>query len=154
MAFSLDPGRTRAVAFTLTFPPGEESGFKDLTAVVQLDTDQGYPPLEARTALELGMKDFEMTADCRLSPGPEGPDVIVTAVITNRGQVHRTLRLDATALATPAQQVPISDLAPGQSVLKRIVLPGAAARLTGKRVRLSLGDADAPERLNKSVRVP
>ncbi len=64
------------------------------------------------------------------------------------------LVLEAVAAGIPTQQTLIADLPAGEVVIKRIVLKDAAAQLSGRRVHLSLSDADEQQRLNSSVRVP
>ncbi len=152
--FFIEPGQSKEIPFTLIFPPAEEAGLKPLTVLIRLAADHPYPPLRLTARLELGLKDLDMVPECQLSPGAGGPDVVVTVAITNRGTVPRLLQLDAAAPDTPSRQIPVSELGPGQTVLKRLVFKDAAARLAGKRIRISLSDAEASDRLNKSIRVP
>jgi hypothetical protein len=152
--FSIEAGANRSIPFTITFPAGESAGPKQIAAVVQLNNTPALPPLHFEASAEIGVKDLDLEPDCRFFPGSDGPDVVVTASITNRGQSSRALRLDVSAPGCPLRQAPIADLAPGATIIKRLVYKDAAKSFSGRRIRMSLGDGDQAATLNKTVRVP
>jgi hypothetical protein len=152
--FSLGAGQTKRIPFTIAFPFYEETGQKDFGVVVRLATDRELPPILLPLSLRVGLQDLALEPDVQLSPRLDGPDVVITANVTNRGSRSRMLKLEAVAAGISTQQTLIADLPAGEVVIKRIVLKGMAAQLTGKKVHISLADADDQERLNMSVRVP
>jgi hypothetical protein len=104
--------------------------------------------------ITIGLSDLDLQPSVVLSPTGSGPDVIATAVITNKGTRARTLQIEAGGAGLATQQQPISELQPGETAMRRFVFRGAAASLAGKRVRLMLLDIDGPERLNRTIVVP
>lgn len=155
---SIAPGATERVPFTFSFSPGEEAGVKTVTVRVQLNADHPLPAIDLRAPLEIGLPDIDFVPDLIVGRARNGkaaaPDVAVVATVTNRGSRARTLRLEVFAPGFPSQEQTVSDLAPGESVRRRFIFRGAAAALAGRRILCSAGDIDAPERLNRSVRVP
>lgn len=152
--FVLEPGATKRIPFTLTFPANEPAGTRGIVAVVLLDHDPPLPALRLQASVEVGLEDIEMQTECRLSPDADGPDVVVIAVLTNRGRRPLDLQLEAAAPGAPTRQVPINDLAPGASITKRLVYKDAAKLFAGKRLRLSVAGTDYTGTLTKLVRVP
>jgi hypothetical protein len=152
--FAVAPGETAEIPVTMSFGPGQLAGGKDLWVVARVLADRTYPPVRVRTSLEVGLPDLELSPEVSLGPGLDGPDVIVTAAVTNKDTRARVLRLDTATRAAPAQQAQISDLPPGQTVLKRFVFRGMARTMSGQRIVVSLSDAEGAARLNRAVVVP
>lgn len=152
--FSIAPHATERIPISFSFGAAEESGRKQFQVVVRLVADRPYPPQVLTAPLDIGSEDLTLVCEAVRSPDPNGPDVVVTATITNRGRRLRSMSLDAVAPGLPSQQFPIGDLAPGQTTIRRFVFRGAAKALAGRRIRLSLTDTDVSERLNTSVVAP
>lgn len=152
--FAIAPGQTTSVPLQLAFGPGQLAGVKDLLMVARVLADRQYPAIRTTTSIEVGLPDLELVPDVQLGPTPSGPDVIVTAAITNRDTKPRTLRLELAAADTPGQQLQISALPPSQTAYKRFVIRDGARLLGGKRVRITLGDDESAARLSKAVMVP
>jgi len=154
ITFAIAPGETVRLPFSMNFPPSEESGRRSINAIVRLTADRQYPPMRMSASIDIGLADMDLVVVTALSPGADGPDVIVTATVTNTGTRPRTLQVDATAPQQSQQRQPVSELGAGESAARRFVFTGAAKMLSGKRVRVSLIDSDRAERLNKMVVVP
>lgn len=152
--FAIAPGQTTSVPLQLAFGPGQLAGVKDLLMVARVLADRQYPAIRTTTSIEVGLPDLELVPDVQLGPTPSGPDVIVTAAITNRDTRPRTLRLELAASDTPGQQLQISVLPPSQTAYKRFVIREGARLLGGKRIRVTLGDDESAARLSKAVLVP
>ncbi|MBX3358315.1 MAG: hypothetical protein KF745_07790 [Phycisphaeraceae bacterium] len=151
---SIAPGASQRIPLTFAFGAAQESGPQPFKAIVTLSADRTLPPLELETSIDIGLPELDLTADLILGPTPAGPDASVVATIVNRGASPRTLRLTALASGYATQEQPISNLAPGESAVKKFLFKDAAAKIPSKRIRLSLSDIDAPERLNISVQMP
>lgn len=149
--FDMAPGQTLSVPVALSFGPGQLAGVKDFVIVARAIADRAYPPVRLKAAVEVGLEDVDLSPEVQLG---SGGDVIVIAAITNKGQHTRTLRVETAARNMPSQQLQISDLPPGQTVLRRFVFRGAASSLSGRRVVISVSDLEEAERLNKAVLVP
>jgi hypothetical protein len=154
VGFSAPGGGRARVPVTLSFPPDQESGDVPVIAVITLRSPVSAPPVHVVSKLTIGLLDLSFNATAARSPGVDGPDVVINVNIKNQGSRERTLRLDASAPGRATSQYSISNLAPGETVVRRFVLKGAGAQLAGKRVRLSLSDVETPERLNRGVIVP
>lgn len=152
VGFSAEPGGTVRLGYTLTLGPGQESGVRQLDASVRLTAERSYGPLRLRAPLEIGLADLEMVATAT-APQASGRTVVV-ARVTNRGGASRTLNLAALAPGRARLQVPISNLAPGDTIVKQFVFPAGERPLAGARIRLVLTDIDSAATLNKTVRVP
>ncbi len=152
--FDIGPGQTLSVPVTLSFGPGQLAGTKDFVIVARAMADRAYPPVRLKASIEVGLEDIELEPEIQ----PSGPnnlnDVVVVAAVTNKGSRHRTFRLETAAKNMPSQQLQISDLPPGQTVLRRFLLKDAAKSLSGRRVVISLSDLEEAQRLNKAVMVP
>lgn len=152
--FAIGPGQTIDIPITVAFSASQLAGRKDFVVVARVQADRAYPPIRLKSPVEVGLPTLDLTPELVLAPNPDGPDVIVTATVTNKDSRPRSLRLESGAYNQPSQQLQISDLLPGQTTLRRFVLRGAAKELSGRRVVISLSDAESPERLNKAVPVP
>lgn len=149
--FDIAPGQTTSVPVTLWFGAGQLAGIKDFVIIARAMADRAYPPIRLHAAIEVGLDDIEMNPELQLT---SGTDVVVIATVTNKGSTPRTLRLETAARGMPGQQLQISDLPPGQTVLRRFVFPDALSNLSGRRVVVSLSDQEEAQRLNKAVQVP
>lgn len=152
--FSIPPGGTARIPFSFSFPAQEEAGPRTIQAVVRLQASRTYPPMRLAAPIEIGLPDLDLQVATSRSPAPDGPDVVLLATVTNSGRASRTLRLDVIAPRQARQEQAISNLAPGESVLRRFVFPGGAASLRGSRLRATLTDVDGAERLNRSAPAP
>ena len=150
--FSVGPGETASIPVTLAFGPGQLAGSKDLWIVAKPVADRTYPAVRVKTTLEVGLPDLELAPEAQLSP--DGRDVVLLAIVTNKDTRPRSLRLETAARDVPSQQAQVSDLPPGQTVNKRFVFRGAAKALRGQRILVSLSDSEGASRLNRAVTVP
>ena len=152
--FAIAPGQSASLPLTITFGPGQLAGMKDLILVARVLADRQYPPIHTGATIEVGLPDLELVPEVQLGPTPTGPDVIVTAAVTNKDIRARTLRVELTAKDTPSQQLQISDLPPSQTVTKWFVIHDGAKSLAGLHLRVTLGDDESAARLSKAVMVP
>lgn len=149
--FDIAPGQTAQIPVTLAFGAGQLAGIKDFVIVARAVADRAYPPIRVHAPVEIGLEDIEMEPELQITGGD---DVVVVAAVTNKGSRPRTLRLESAAHNMPSQQLQISGLAPGQTVLRRFVFKDAARALSGRRVVISLSDLEEAQRLNKAVAIP
>ncbi len=149
--FDIAPGQTVRIPVTLSFGAGQLAGIKDFVIVARAVADRAYPPIRVHAPVEIGLEDIDMEPELQITPGD---DVVVVAAVTNKGARPRTLRLESAAHNMPTQQLQISGLPPGQTVLRRFVFKDAAKALSGRRVVISLSDLEEAQRLNKAVAIP
>lgn len=153
--FSARRGEQVRVPFSIELGIGEEAGPRFIEAELELVADKQYPVMRLPIRVELGLQDIMLTPNYRLAPGPDGrlDTIIVEALVTNTSQ--QTLSLEATIIAPglPGQSAPVSSLEPGDSVVRRFVLPGAAELLRGKQVRVSIREQNGSGRINRTLDV-
>ena len=152
--FAISPGESITIPMTITLGAGQLAGPRDFVVVARVNADRQYPPIRLKTPIEIGLPSIDLTPEVRLSPTPDGPDVVVTATVTNKDARSRVLRIEASASNQATQQQQISDLGAGQTTLRRFVFRNAAKSLSGRRVFITLTEAEGAERLNKAVKVP
>ncbi|MFT3686713.1 MAG: hypothetical protein QM783_17635 [Phycisphaerales bacterium] len=154
IAFSIAPGQTARLPFSFIFTSVEEAGPKPVQLLVRLSADRPYPPMRIGKSINVGLEDLDLAVTAALGPREDGPNVIVTTTVTNSGRLTRTLQVSSHASGFATQSQPIIDLAPGETAVRRFILPNAAEALAGRKVRVLLVDVDGAERLNKYAVVP
>lgn len=152
--FAIEPGESVRLPITITLGSAQVAGVRDFSIVARVSADRQYPAIRLKTPVEIGLRSIQLTPEVRLSPTPDGPDVVVTATVTNTDSRPRVLRLEAAASQQTTQQQQISNLAPGESTVRRFVFRDAVKVLSGRRVFVTLTEAEGAERLNKAVVVP
>lgn len=154
LPFSIPPGGQQRIPFSFSFPAQEEAGPRTIQAIVRLQASRTYPPMRLSAPIEIGLEDLELQIATSRSPTVDGPDVVLLATVTNSGRASRTLRVDVVAPRQARQEQAISNLGPGETVVRRFVFPAGAAALRGTRIRATLSDVDGAERLNRSTAAP
>ncbi|MBL8763889.1 MAG: hypothetical protein JNM07_06440 [Phycisphaerae bacterium] len=152
--FSILPGQSQRIPISFSFGPAEEAGPKEILAQVQLNADRAYSNLQLRTHLDVGAGELELSPSLVLSPTEAGPDVSVVVAVTNHSSRTRSLEILGLAPEQPRATIPLSNLGPGESAVRRFAFPGAAAALSGRHIRVVLSESDGVERINRYVRVP
>ncbi len=155
LEFAIDAGQTASIPLVLSFGPADEAGPKDVAVITRLQTDHPLPPIRLGGKLELGLEELDLSPEYALSPGADGSmDLIVIAAITNKSDKPRSLRIEALARGYASQTQQVSSLGPGQTILRRFLFEDGGTKLSGKRVVLGLSDADGPQRITRTVKVP
>lgn len=154
--FSIGAGRTARLPIVMSFSPVEEAGSKPLVVDAELDGRPEYGRIRLRSTFEVGLEALRVDLTYRFAPTPAGPDVVVEAQAANNGAAPVTLEL--TAFAPPGAGFPrarasVSDLSPGQSVVRRFSFPGGAAALRGQPVLVAVQDTSGGARINRSVTI-
>lgn len=154
LEFAAAPGQSLSLPVTLSIGPGALAGIQDVTLTARVLADRQYPPIRVGTNVELGLRDLDLVPEVVLGPSSDAQDVVVQASVTNKGNGPRTVRLEVSARDTPTQQAQIASLPAGETILKRFVLTGAAARLAGRYVRVTLLDEESAARMSKAALIP
>ncbi|MBX3387460.1 MAG: hypothetical protein KF768_12900 [Phycisphaeraceae bacterium] len=152
--FAIGPNERRRIPFTFTFGPGQVVGAKRLEVLARVSAEREHPLLKLKFTLDVGLEDLQLELEAARSPTNTGPDLVVTAAITNQAGRSRTLRVEAATRDHPTQQLQVSDLGTGQTVIRRFVFKDAGgARSSGRAVIVSVSDLEEADRLNKVVEV-
>lgn len=152
--FSIPAGGSASIPFSFSFATAPDAGPTLLPVQISLNADRAYPPMVIRSPLLIALPELTLTTQAVRHPGPNGPDVIVTASVTNSGSDNHSVEISAAATGRPQQAQSISNLPPGQTAVRRFVFKNAGSDLAGKRVRITLSDAETLARLGTSAMVP
>jgi hypothetical protein len=149
--FSMPPGQETRIPITMALSGIEEAGPRDFIAELELSGQREYTPVRLRTTIDLRLEQLELDLSYRFAPTPEGPDLVVEAQVTNKGQAPGTVELAGFGKGYPRSKASISDLATGDSATRRFVFPGGAARLKGQSVSVSVQDTETLARITRSI---
>ncbi len=150
--FSIAAGATADFPIEMSFPVSELSGPKTLSARFDFVADQRYV-VDLTTDMEVGLRDVVFDATLALITNPQTgrDDAAITMLITNTGGNNLALYAFANLTGYPRQERIISQLQPGQSIVRRFTFPDAAAALHTHPVRVGLRETNGPAVLNKSL---
>ncbi len=152
--FNIPAGESIQAPLDVTFPISELAGEKIVSGSLELDADRSYR-IEVATPLEIGLPDIDYHPTLSVEPRDDGTtDVVLTALVTNRGEEPRSLYAFAIAPGRPSQQRIVARLQPQQTTVKRFRFAAAAAELSGQSIRAGLREMDGPAMLNQKLDVP
>jgi len=147
--FALDAGARTRLPVSIGFSAAEEAGPKPFVFEIQLQADITYPPIEVRREVELGLRGLRLDLTAALA----GDDVIVEANIGNTGDETMNLNLTAFAPDSPRVKALVNNLPVGNHTVKRFTFAGKRAELVGRRVVVSVQNAETGARLSRSVMI-
>lgn len=148
--FALAPGETAEFPFTVSFGPAEEIGTKQFVFDTELTAVRAYDIFQVATTMELGMKDlaFSVTAS------PRGNAVELEATISNQTKNPLTLELTAFPPGTPRLSIDVGELLAGNQAIRRFAIPNMYPGKKGRKIAVTLTDAETGIRITRSVVIP
>lgn len=152
--FALAAGQTARLPIVMSFSPVEEAGPKPFIVDVDLDGRPEYGRIRLRSSFEVGLDALRVDLTYRFSPTPAGPNVVIEAQVANNGASPVTLELTAFAppeAGFPRARASVSDLAAGESIVRRFSFPNGAATLRGRSILVAVQDTVSNARVNRSV---
>lgn len=154
-SFTIGPGREGRIPLSVAFGPLEEAGRKEVVADLEIE-GRGLGTVRLRTSFEISLADVRLEISYRWLPEGVGTDLMIEARVTNMGQTPETLIL--TAVPPPESgyrrdRASISDLEPGQTVVRRFAFPNARELLRGQKITIGAQDNRTKARLNKAIMV-
>jgi hypothetical protein len=152
--FSLASGRSVKLPVALSFPVSEVAGARQLTTRFEFTADEPMV-IDMSLPIEVGLEDVTFNATVALVPGddPGTEDASAAAVVTNTGKQGLSLYVFANLRGYPIQERIISDLAPGQTAVRRFRFPGAGQVLRDGAMRLGVREVNGDRMLNKRLSV-
>lgn len=150
--FSIGAGQRLELPVTLRFPVSEVAGQKELVARFSFTADRQYQ-VDIETPLELGLEDVSFQATLAVEPSrdpatPDALEAVVVALVTNTGGEPKSLFVFANLPQRPRQEVPISQLEPGQTVLRTFRFPDAGRLIRDFAIRAGVRQTNGPAMLN------
>jgi hypothetical protein len=147
--FSIPSGERLRFPFTLTYPPSEPAGWRQIVTDVTLFSDHPYR-VRMTQDIEVGLKTVKMTPSFEV----DEDDLIVLLQITNTSLETTSYRAYIAHSAFGRQQRPVGALEPAERRIIYFRLEGMAEQLGGAKIRAGLIEVDGPARLNKQLHVP
>lgn len=147
--FTLNPGETFNRDLTIEFPYNSFAGAKTISAEFALQNDTtGGNGFSVPITLKLGLSDVGMQSLALR----DGPDVIVQQMISNYGD--KPIHYNAFAIypGQARQERLVTNLAPGQTTVKRYRFSGAKVE-AGTRVRVGVKELEGTRILNEEVEI-
>ena len=146
--FSLNPGETFDRDFTIEFPLSSVAGSRTIEAefFIQAEkTTKFHMPLSVKLGLsDVGMQTLAIRDD---------KDIVIQQIIQNYSDKAIDYNAFAIFPGQARQERFITDLGPGQSIVKRYRFPNAIAP-RGSTVRVGVKEMDGVRMLNDEVEVP
>ncbi|MEM9790564.1 MAG: hypothetical protein AAF842_09170 [Planctomycetota bacterium] len=147
--FSVAGGGTVELPIRVTFPASELAGPKRLTARLMIEAGQTYD-VDLAIPMEVGLSDVQFDATVALEPGTAGTvDVVATCVVTNTGDRAWSMYSYATLPGHARQSLPISQLEPGQTIVRRFRFTDGGRSLAESPLRCGLRAINGPSMLNR-----
>ncbi len=142
------------VPMQLAMPISAIAGEKSMTANVRLEADETYD-IRVSVPLTVGLSGIELNETLVMQPNASGKkDAVITMLVTNRGDKAENFYAFAQAPGRAGQQRIVSNLKPGQTMLKRFRFVDATSDLSGQAIRVGIRQMDGPSMLNHLVEVP
>jgi len=147
-ALSIPPGGTTAVPLRIAFSLLERA--RELPVVVEIATPAGI--LRVATPIEVGVPDVSLRLAYHPAPTPDGPHLVVDALVINHGVTPISLRGAAYAPGVPRQNAIVPTLPPKRELTRRFVFRNVYQQARGKEAVVSLTTTEG-ERLNAVVEI-
>lgn len=144
---SIGPGQTIKLPVTLRFPITEVAGQKKFAAHFQFGAQQQYA-VDLTAPIQLGLHNVDFEANMALeAAGSDSSDVIVVTLITNTGAEPKSLFVFATMPEKARQEIPVSRLEPGQTVLRTFRFQDAEKAIKHSVIRAGVRQTNGPDML-------
>ena len=143
-SFSLAPGETYSKPVTIEFPLNSTAGTKTLVAELSVEGRQDYQ-VKIPVSVTIGLSDVGMqTVAMRM-----GDHIFVQQLITNYGSAKIDYNAFATMPGQPRQERLVTNLSPGQTMIKkyRFSLPALGAI----KLRSGIRELEGRRMLNEEV---
>lgn len=154
--FVVPGGESLRIPLLLTLGLHHESGTKTLRAHVTISGERNYPaglimPIEVELGLEGLLVNPAYKFVAREDGGPE--DLVVTVMVTNIGDRARMLEILAGAPGFPRKDLMLTELPPGQAVVRRFLFENASETVRGQRVGISVREREGTGRWNTRIEI-
>ena len=155
LSFRVGPNAEQRLSVSVVPSVAAEAGPARLAAEVLLDDATRAPVLEIPLDVEVGLASVELTTTQRYTRGADGSpsDLVLTLMVTNTGEEPVSLDVFALAEGYAGREGVVPVLEPGGRARRVFLFDGAAERLVGRGVRVTLREQDGAGRLNRLVEV-
>ncbi|MCC7204609.1 MAG: hypothetical protein IT441_05985, partial [Phycisphaeraceae bacterium] len=151
--FSIPSGQSVTIPLWLSFPVSEVGGQQTLRARFDFVADRPYA-IEMTTNVELGLSYLDWEAHLTIEEGPNGRvDLLVTQVVRNKGTQPLNLFAFAQLAEFSRQEQVISQLQPGQSLMRIFRFTDVGPHMQDQSIRVGIREDGGPAALNKVLRL-
>ena len=152
---SIPAGATVSLPVKVIFPVSTVAGKKQLKARFDIVTDQRRK-LIVNAPMEVGLPyvKFDASMTLRKNETSGQLDVVVTQVIRNTGDRILAFYCFANLPGYPRQERIVSNLEPGETVVRRFRFSGAGVTVNRNRIRVGLRETSGPAVLNQLIEAP
>ena len=152
MFFSMAADADYEIPVQLSFPISETAGEKNLVARVEFVSQKRYD-VKFATPLELGLKNIDFYSHLTIERNSKSGtiDAVVTQRIANRGNEVISLYSFANMTGYSRQERLISQLHPGESIIRHFKFRDGAQRLKTQSVRTGLRETSGPAVINHNL---
>ena len=147
-ALSIPPGGRTVIPLRLAFSLLERA--RELPVVVEIASPAGI--LRVAAPIEIGVPDVSLRLAYRPAPTPEGPHLVVDALVINHGDAPISLQGAAYAPGVPRQGAIVPTLPPKREIVRRFVFRNIYQQAKGREAVVSLTTTEG-ERLNAAIRI-
>lgn len=148
MRFSASPGETISLPLAIAAGSGLELGPQAFVFQVDLSAQVQYPRLEVKRDLHVGLSNVRVNLSYRIQ---DNDDVVLEVALANISDAPLNMAITAFAPDQARQTGTVSNLPPSNQSIRRFVYSGLAPKLRGKRLSISLLDADSSVRVASSI---
>lgn len=130
------------------------AGRRSVQADITLVANRTYS-MRIESEIEVGLKNIELAASWTVVENPRTgeTDLVLTQAVTNRGQQPMNLELYVLAPGISQHRRVIPGLPAGDTAVRSFRIPGGAAILAGKQVRVGVSERDGNTRLNRLLTI-
>jgi hypothetical protein len=150
MRFAVGPQESATIPLSIAAGSGLELGPQAFVFQVELSAENQYPRLEISRDVIVGLSNVRVDLSYRLQ-GTD--DLVLEVALANISTLPLNMSITAFAPQQARQTGTISNLPPTNQSIRRFLYPGLASQLRGKRLSISLLDADSNVRVAASLLV-
>lgn len=150
--FSMAANADYEIPIQVSFPISETAGDKKLVAQLEFTAQKRYD-VKFATPMEVGLKNIEFYSYLTIEVNPKTGtlDALVTQRIANRGTEIISLYSFANMTGYSRQERLISQLHPGESIIRNFRFADGAQRLKTQSVRTGLRETSGPAVINHNL---
>lgn len=153
--FAMLPHEEIRVPLNIVLDRSAVSGRRRVDADVRISANGTYR-LTTHATLDVGWKDVELRPSWSVGHDARTgePELLITHHITNRGESMVSVDAFVVAPGLRMDRRPVAALAPGATAIKTFRIPGDAASLAGRRIRVGVSERDGIAQLNQLLTIP
>lgn len=152
-SFSTVAGGEVRLAIEADTSPAVYGGPLPLVIDFELESPSFSGALRVERRIDVGLEDISLELMTRFGPEPDGPDVVIYAIVRNTGVSSKTVHLYAGAPGYPRERSAPMPVQPGVPAVKVFSFAGGRDALAGSDIGVGLFIREDGERLRGKVTI-